>query len=56
MVVTIFIVLTTVSCVLGLGYEISKYLALLGARVIIASENEIRAKAVSLNSLYPFLA
>ena len=31
----------------GLGYEVTKYLALLGARVIIACESESKAKAVS---------
>ena len=30
----------------GVGYEVSKYLALLGARVILAGNSEIRGKAV----------
>ena len=34
-------------CLAGIGYEVSKYLALLGARVVLACENETRAKAVS---------
>lgn len=32
----------------GLGYEVAKYLALLGARVIIACDNEIRGRAALL--------
>ena len=33
--------------VAGLGYELSKYLALLGARVIIACDSPSKAEAVS---------
>ena len=33
---------------LGIGFEVAKYFALLGGRVILACQKEIRAKAAML--------